>query len=592
MSLLFKRRFTKLKIKGTKEKNFLKDNISSPSILSKKYKISNKITFNNPNKFKYFINPEEVLVKSLDLNDSKTSIPFIQIINNSKINISDDDLDKKRIEKLYELELKEKDINISNKIYSNVTYANIKKFKEKIYIKKLQTLEKEQNLLNKIKELENKIDFLQEKNNEIYKNIIKWEIKMNQNKYDLEDIKAENNINQNIINQFKRRQTKINNNFMNSLELFESQRREYDNYQEKKNKLLNNINSYKSKIDQLKKEQNENKISIKKLKYEYKITKNDLLEHYHRILFEGIDSRKEGLSWVIQAIWDLGEEVNISFMPNFLDHQAINYLFAVAKKRILLQKMKDYIEQFKTDSSNILNNNKMYDNNRLLLSPVKVNTNILSLSHIKDNNKQSETLETSKDSKKKIKYNLFSTGINKSKYLNKYAKKILDEKNLIKIKDFIKLKKRDEINNSNTLNNKRALSFNSYIEKRINKLENKDDNSNEMKNNESLTQKRSLIENCMEKFNKLIQLKKYIKKDIDTIIDSELRRIWDEFLRNEYEKNYNINIKIVISALVGENNMIKEIEKQDYIVNQNKILKKNCYFYDTFENGKINSIHK
>ena len=97
MSLLFKRRLTKLKIKGTKEKNFLKDNISSPSILSKKYKISNKITFNNPNKFKYFINPEEVLVKSLDLNDSKTSIPFIQIINNSKINISDDDLDKKRI---------------------------------------------------------------------------------------------------------------------------------------------------------------------------------------------------------------------------------------------------------------------------------------------------------------------------------------------------------------------------------------------------------------------------------------------------------------------------------------------------------------
>ena len=204
--------------------------------------------------------------------------------------------------------------------------------------------------------------------------------------------------------------------------------------------------------------------------------------------------------------------------------------------------MKDYIEQFKTDSSNILNNNKMYDNNRLFLSPVKVNTNILSLSHIKDNNKQSETLETSKDSKKKIKYNLFSTGINKSKYLNKYAKKILDEKNLIKIKDFIKLKKRDEINNSNTLNNKRALSFNSYIEKRINKLENKDDNSNEMKNNESLTQKRSLIENCMEKFNKLIQLKKYIKKDIDTIIDSELRRIWDEFLRNEYEKNYNIKL--------------------------------------------------
>ena len=591
MSLLFKRRLNKFKIKGTKEKNFLKDNISSPSILSKKYKISNKITFDNPNKFKYFINPEEVLVKSLDLNDSKTSIPFIQIINNSKINISDDDLDKKRREKLYELELKEQDINISNKISSNVTYVNAKKFKEKIYIKKLQTLEKEENLLNKLKELENKIDFLKESNNEIYKNIIKWEIKMNQNKYDLEDIKAENNTNQNIINQFKRRQTRLNN-FMNSLELFESQRREYDNYQEKKNKLLNNINNYKSKIDLLKKEQNENKISIKKLKYEYKSSKNELLEHYHRILFEGIDSRKEGLSWVIQAIWDLGEEVNMSFMPNFLDHQAINYLFAVAKKRILFQKMKDYIEQFKTDSCNILNNKKMYDNNnKLFLSPVKVKTNILSLSHIKDNNKQSETLEASKDSEKKIKYNLFSTGINKSKYLNKYAKKILDEKNLIKIKDYIKLKKKDEINNSNTLNNKRALSFNSYIEKRINKLENKDDNSNEIEN-ESLTQKRSVIDNCMEKFNKLIQLKKHIKKDIDTIIDSELRRIWDEFLRNEYEKIYKINIKIVISALVGENNMIKEIEKQDYIVNQTKILKKNCHFYDTFENGKINSIYK
>jgi len=57
---------------------------------------------------------------------------------------------------------------------------------------------------------------------------------------------------------------------------------------------------------------------------------NKLLIHYHKILFEGSDTRAEGLSWVIKAIWSLGCEVILSYLPNFLDEKAIKYLFEVS----------------------------------------------------------------------------------------------------------------------------------------------------------------------------------------------------------------------------------------------------------------------
>ena len=65
-----------------------------------------------------------------------------------------------------------------------------------------------------------------------------------------------------------------------------------------------------------------------------------------------------------------------------------------------------------------------------------------------------------------------------------------------------------------------------------------------------------------------------------------MKRIWNEFTENNYGKKYNTDIKMVISALVGENNMIKEIEKQKCISNELKKIRRICSFYDPYEKGK------
>jgi hypothetical protein len=58
---------------------------------------------------------------------------------------------------------------------------------------------------------------------------------------------------------------------------------------------------------------------------------NSLLCYYHNILQEGREIRKEGLVWVIKAIWNLGYDVIISFFPSFLDEKCLKYLFKVSK---------------------------------------------------------------------------------------------------------------------------------------------------------------------------------------------------------------------------------------------------------------------
>ena len=74
-----------------------------------------------------------------------------------------------------------------------------------------------------------------------------------------------------------------------------------------------------------------------------------LLDHYHKILYEGLDTRQEGLSWVIKAIWKLGQNVNISFFPKFLDPISIDYLFTVAHKSVEIGQLKSEIDKKKVE---------------------------------------------------------------------------------------------------------------------------------------------------------------------------------------------------------------------------------------------------
>ena len=406
----------------------------------------------------------------------------------------------------------------------------------------------------------------------------------------MEDIKSESNNNQNkIINVFK----KNNNNNLNPLDMFESQMREYDIYQEKKNIILNKINECKLKLSELKKEKNDNKILITKVQKEYKSLKSELLGHYHKILIEGIDTRKEGLQWVIQAIWDLGEEVKMNYMPNFLDIKGINYIFLMAKKNNLLKKVKKYITEFKADSSKKLIIKKITINNKPFLSPIKTDENKLNLNIINNANNTNNNMN-----KEKKEYNIFNTGLKNGNNDDNIIHKIIEynSPSFIKIRDFIKMKNKEERIKYEIKNNfnSRSMSLPSYNQndKKITLKMFLDTNNNNnsfeniKNNNESLTSSQNIQKKYMDKFNQLKIYQKSIEKDIENTKKNELKRIWNEFTENNYGKKYNTDIKMVISALVGENNMIKEIEKQKCISNELKKIRRICSFYDPYEKGK------
>jgi len=108
--------------------------------------------------------------------------------------------------------------------------------------------------------------------------------------------------------------------------------------------------SQKKEIEEIKKDIEQKKIQREEIKtkqknYEKVVTnltndikdiKNQLLTHYHKVLLEGRDSRTEGLSWIIKAIWSLGCKVIMSYLPGFLDETAIKFLFNVNKTVLIV----------------------------------------------------------------------------------------------------------------------------------------------------------------------------------------------------------------------------------------------------------------
>jgi hypothetical protein len=101
-----------------------------------------------------------------------------------------------------------------------------------------------------------------------------------------------------------------------------------DKLEDKKNKLILERNIK----DKLVKELEDSNQKYQITKDEIQQIKNTLLLHYHKLLSEGKDTRKEGLIWIIKAIWTLGCTVVLSYFPSFLDEDIICYLFKVNKK--------------------------------------------------------------------------------------------------------------------------------------------------------------------------------------------------------------------------------------------------------------------
>ena len=70
---------------------------------------------------------------------------------------------------------------------------------------------------------------------------------------------------------------------------------------------------------------------------------------YKELLFKGKNVKNDGLVWIIKTIWYLGENVPLSFMPQFLDLESIDYLFKLAHKQLEIEYFTKKIREMKLD---------------------------------------------------------------------------------------------------------------------------------------------------------------------------------------------------------------------------------------------------
>lgn len=241
-----------------------------------------------------------------------------------------------------------------------------------------------------------------------------------------------------------------------------------------------------------------------------------LMKHYEALLFIGKDTRNEGLIWIIKAIWGLGQNVPMQFIPTFLDFKSIEFLFKLAHKSIEL------------------------DSKKKLLNEQKKNLNIKlhKLYHFSNNDQKDTFSNEIYAGKNKRSSLIFKTNLIKK---NSVLKRSISQTNIVKsyIRSYNDDEEEDE-RNEKELNTFKQLSM--LIEKNKNSLE--IEKLPEMNDIEELQVKIKKIEN------EIVELKK-----------NEINRIFKEFIENDYQNKYHVSVDVILAALLGEHTKNIEINK-------------------------------
>ena len=354
---------------------------------------------------------------------------------------------------------------------------------------------------------------------------------------------------------------------------------------------------------------------LKDFREERNKIKKKLLLHYHNLLLEGKDTRKEGLSWIIKAIWNLKSNVLLSYLPKFLDNQSISFLFSYSMKTIKMNSMYKFIQELslkikekeeylnkknikntsskgkideekpKIKQQNILdynssklsainqeeNKSESSRSNNIWLKEISKTNSFISNENRKINlfNRPKEILFDLSErdyhinilNKLKMNNETFTTTLYKNAntdYRRNGKKIVKDEQN----KDiFEKLNESDENSLKYHLFKKNTITepqFNFYDNKnkiKLSDLENLYKNKNKKAINKELLElynTRKEVEN-----NYLI-----IKNDIENMVKKELERLSKCFYTEDYCSKYNIDQNSVISAIIGEEKSRNEMYKQ------------------------------
>ena len=393
-------------------------------------------------------------------------------------------------------------------------------------------------ILDKIDEMNLEIQMINSK--AFIDNLKEQKTKQKENEKSIkENIEKNNKIKQNIINEV----TKELHNIAEGLDIqkfndAENDESKKDNNNDDIENKMNQIKNYHlikketefqkkikfDKINMLKEELNKIKEPVQdinkklnELKQKEKVIINKLMTHYETLLYKGEEVRNEGLIWIIKAMWNLGENVPMSFIPPFLDFHCIEFLFQYAHKSIELENTKKILNEIKNKLQAQIHN-LFYS----AISPVKYNSSFE-----------------------------FKTDLIKK---NKISQRSISQHNFIKA----------YINGSDTDEDNKNINS---VKEMSNYIANK-------KNNIDFTK---LV--GIEKIDELKLRIKEIEGEILILKKAEIHRIFKEFIENDYQNKYHVPIDIVLAALFGEHSKNIEVNKYSKFKKEYFDELKNIRFY-------------
>ena len=327
-------------------------------------------------------------------------------------------------------------------------------------------------------------------------------------------------------------------------------------YQEQKKKDLEKRIKYeqmlesKRELKQLKSSINSVGSEINELKINKNNIKQKLMRHYQELLYNGKEVRNEGLIWIIKSIWKLGENVPMSFMPTFLDYKGIKFLFNLAIKSVELENKKKYILKIKNNLCSELNN---------IAKKNEIEKKVTY--KYKEKNKYESP-------KKGKKYPfLFKTNL---LIKNKELPRSLSQEF---VKSFYHSNKHFDMNISSKIlshNNEDEEDeiFKSNMKEMSKIFENKDNSFDIIK-----------MPMIREK-NKLEEKIKELEAEIQNMKDNEIKRIFKEYIDNDYQNKYHASIDVVLGALLGEHSRNIQVNKFNSFKKEYLDEMKNIRFYE------------
>ena len=460
----------------------------------------------------------------------------------------------------------------------------LKKLREDYIIKKEEKIKinnKFKEKLNEIDSIEYDIQFIDNEQQILTNN----NTKLSEDSPKSGEINGKNQKNNNQNSKNKKEKEKENQPQENG-ENTEDKMSQYVNYfksqkkrETEKIKKQKKIFELKQDINQLKAPFNSICQEINELKNTERSTKQKLMRHYLELLYNGKEIRNDGLIWIIKAIWKMGENVPLSFMPTFLDLDAIKYLFNMTKISIEIDSTKKYIYDIMRklkEKVNTLPKNKLmsFKDQFKEESKSKINNDKVAFKDFDEfDNNENDNVKNNNNDVNNIKLNLLPSFEKNRKSSLRNGNKYIFKKKLIKSLSTPDIMKRLSIMSQSSILNMSHLAKKEEVIGTILQFSKKFEQKE--KNQLDITSLPEVLE--IKKLRKKIALLNQQKKEMKR---NEINRIFNEYANNDYEKIYHAPIDVVLGALLGEHS--RNLEVSNFNIFKKGFLEevKNLRFYE------------